>query len=53
MSRVTKSNLFFPVPRHVYGTCAFVFIARRLSAFSSLVDSHRIAPTHAARRSQQ
>ena len=41
----------FSTPPH-YDT-AFVFIASKTPAHSSLVDSHRPAPTHAAKRSQQ
>ena len=44
------SRLFSPLPTAVH---ALILIARRRQPLSSLVDSHRIAPTHAARRSQQ
>ena len=47
---VSLSRLFSPLPTTVR---ASIFIARRLQLFSFLVDSPGIAPTHAARRSQQ
>ena len=39
-------------PSH-YGTCLHFYRGEKNPAFSFLVDSRRIAPTHAARRSQQ
>ena len=54
-SRVTKQALLPPPPSAsplptTKRAFIFIFIA---SAFFSLVDSNGIAPTHAARRSQQ
>ena len=45
------SRRFLPLPTAV--RALIIFVATRVHSFPSLVDSHRIAPTHAAGRFQQ
>ena len=48
----SHSGPSFPLP-NACGACLHFFHREKSPAFSSLVDSRRIVPTHAARRSRQ